>query len=65
MTIGSAPICLECKHFDFDNDEANVCEAFPDGIPDEIIMGDFDHTQPYPNADEPEDNGIRFEPIED
>lgn len=36
-----------------------MCEAFLKGIPEEILTGEFDHTEPYPN-----DNGIRFEPIE-
>jgi len=37
-------------------DERLACEAFPDGIPDEIAYGDVDHTKPYPG-----DHGIRFE----
>ena len=51
--------CDQCKHF---NGIRN-CNAFPysydgksDGIPYEIISGQFDHTKPYPG-----DNGIRFE----
>lgn len=65
MTTYTAPICLECKHFYFDNGEINACDAFPDGIPEDIILGEFDHSNPYPDADNPQDNGIRFEPVED
>lgn len=31
------------------------CRAFPDGIPKEILFGDFLHTRPYPN-----DQGVQF-----
>jgi len=33
------------------------CLAFPDGIPADILDGDFDHTQPHEG-----DNGVRYEP---
>jgi len=36
----------------------NNCDAFPDRIPDEIMTGLFDHTEPYEG-----DKGVRFEPI--
>ena len=65
MTSYPAPICYSCKHFDADNEEVMVCGAFRNGIPTEILYSDFDHTQPYPDADNPQDNGIRFEPIQD
>ena len=33
----------------------NTCQAFPDGIPQDILDGSFDHSKPHPN-----DNGILF-----
>jgi len=32
------------------------CEAFPYGIPEDILTGEFDHTEAYEG-----DNGLRFE----
>lgn len=56
--IGPEPICMQCKHlikpppgeFGF------KCDAFPDGIPEEIFSGEVEHTKPYPG-----DHGIMFE----
>lgn len=47
--------CIECKH----KIKAQVCTAFPDGIPKALIDDKFDHRNPYPG-----DHGIQFEPIE-
>jgi len=33
------------------------CTAFPEGIPDPILLMDHDHRHPYQG-----DNGIRYEP---
>ena len=50
--------CLKCKFlFLFDPG----CEAFPDGIPDNILIGEFDHTKKHPD----QDNNILFEPIKE
>jgi hypothetical protein len=51
--IGAAPVCMDCKHHKGDL----TCKAFPDGIPEEIIMGNSDHSKPFPG-----DNGVQFEP---
>lgn len=51
--------CLNCKHYIGAHTtawEGEICYAFPDGIPKEIIEGDFDHSKPHEG-----DNGIRFE----
>ena len=52
--------CMFCKHFDLEEKAINKCKAFPDGIPEEIMIGKFDHRKKYKG-----DNGIRFEPIEE
>lgn len=46
--------CNECIHF---HKHSRCCDAFPDGIPTDIIVGIHDHRDPYPG-----DNGIHFEP---
>ncbi|MGZ7171556.1 MAG: hypothetical protein ACXVI1_10185 [Halobacteriota archaeon] len=56
------PTCLGCKHLHlfkertFEPSEP-TCAAFPDGIPREIRIGEFDHAQPHP-----EDSGVQFAP---
>jgi hypothetical protein len=65
MTSMTAPICIDCKHF-VNKDWS--CKAFPEGIPQEILVGipykdnpgynRFEHTRPYPG-----DHGILFEPM--
>lgn len=58
-------MCHECRHFDFDAQDANGmeaprCAAFPDGIPPEIWVQGEDHREPFPG-----DRDIRFEPHEE
>ncbi len=47
--------CISCRHYT----GVLTCEAFPDGIPSEIVTCDFIHTEPYPG-----DHGIQFEPVD-
>ena len=47
------PMCLGCVH----RTAPGVCEAFPDGIPDDITLDGFDHRNPFPG-----DRGITFKP---
>ena len=48
--------CIKCKHFQYKNKEANACDAFPNGIPNDIFLGKNNHHEPYRG-----DNGIQFE----
>ena len=49
-------LCPYCTRFQA-NPEMPTCEAFPQGIPVEILQGGHDHRQPYEG-----DNGILYEP---
>lgn len=51
------PICFKrgCKHYQgiaqpdgTELSECPVCRAFPDGIPEEILDGTNDHSEPLP-----------------
>jgi hypothetical protein len=44
--------CVTCNNII----EGITCKAFPEGIPQAILDGGVDHTQPYPG-----DNGFRYE----
>ena len=47
--------CATCKHKRRDL----ACKAFGERIPDEILLGKHDHTQPFDG-----DNGILYEEID-
>ncbi len=53
----SSPLCQFCKHRS--EEDGFACAAFPDEIPEAIIMdgASNEHRDPYPG-----DRGIRFEP---
>ena len=46
--------CVWCRHRSSDG---RRCRAYPDGIPDAILMNRHDHRSPYKG-----DSGLRFEP---
>ena len=51
--------CFMCKHALKRRDKFkpfDVCDAFPNGIPEEIFSGKVLHHSPYPN-----DKGIQYE----
>ncbi len=49
-------VCGYCIHLRRGGQD-RVCDAFPDGIPLPIWLGENNHQQPYPG-----DHGIQFEP---
>ncbi|MEG1956446.1 MAG: hypothetical protein RR071_01800 [Lachnospiraceae bacterium] len=36
------PKCMSCNHFFEDNNEIPTCEAFPDGIPHDVMWEPVD-----------------------
>ena len=57
--IGGEPVCTKCKHFHEDDERGLTCDAFPEGIPDSILVDGDKHEGPVEG-----DHGIRFEPLE-
>jgi hypothetical protein len=49
-------VCFGCKHF---RQFEGGCDAFPDGIPNEITSGENEHEIPLID----QDNDIVFEPL--
>ena len=56
--IAPQPQCAACTHLDRTATQDQLCEAFPDGIPDEIWTNEVLHTASYPG-----DHGIHLELI--
>ena len=48
--------CTFCVHFI--GWPVRTCKAFPDGIPEDILRGKFDHTRPHKG-----DHGISFKKV--
>jgi hypothetical protein len=59
MTIGATPICVFCSHWHRVNLNGMTCEAYPEGIPKDIILNRQDHRQHLPD-----DQNIKFNPID-
>lgn len=50
--------CTACTHLDRQKEQSLLCDAFPEGIPQEIWKNEVAHTTSYPG-----DNGIHLELI--
>jgi hypothetical protein len=52
------PPCATCARFNRDDESRETCDAFPDGIPEEIFSGQNDHRRPYPG-----DKGLTWKAV--
>ena len=51
MTSTLAPICTVCRHSWMEMGE-RACNAFPDGIPEDIFRSVFDHRKVHPDQED-------------
>ena len=51
--------CINCLNLIESEPGGMVCLAFPEGIPEEIVTGEVDHSKPYPG-----DHGFLYDPAE-
>jgi len=49
--------CSHCRHWLGEKSGKEICKAYPNGIPPEILAWTLTHCKPYPG-----DHGMRFEP---
>jgi len=49
--------CFNCTNL-FEHSEHLACIAFPDGIPEDILTGQFDHRNEHEG-----DHGFRYKPV--
>lgn len=49
--------CLACKNLNIN--KFGTCQAFPDGIPHQIVSGEIEHIKPLSD----QDNNIVFESV--
>ena len=58
MALSAHSQCTACTHLDRERQNALICSAFPEGIPEEIATNKVDHHEPYPG-----DGGIQLDLI--
>ena len=50
-------LCSKCTRFNPEVTDNDVCEAFPAGIPRDVLSGEVNHNHPVEG-----DQGLRFNP---
>lgn len=60
MTESDEPICVRCQHFRVPplKTKPLTCRAFPDGIPEDIVLTFTSHVNPIDG-----DNGFQFKEL--